>query len=91
MATDVSSKRVQGAVARSADIQRRSLAARLSSGQYTLALRPLHAVLVEPMPDPQVAERASRRSYTTKYKAVLAEYEGLDRDGKGPLLRRERL
>lgn len=51
-----------------------------------------HAVRVEEVPDPQVAERASRRSYTAKYKAaILAEYETLDRDGKGALLRREEL
>ena len=43
-------------------------------------------------PDPEVPERAKRRSYTAKYKLeILAEYEGLDRDGKGALLRREAL
>lgn len=43
-------------------------------------------------PDPEVPERARRRSYPAKYKAaVLAEYETLDRDGKGALLRREGL
>ena len=51
-----------------------------------------HAVRVEQVPDPQVPERASRRSYSAKYKAaILAEYEALDRDGKGALLRREGL
>lgn len=51
-----------------------------------------HAVRVGDAPDPQVAERASRRSYTANYKAkVLAEYEEADRDGKGALLRREGL
>jgi transposase len=51
-----------------------------------------HAVGVEQVPDPQVAERASRRSYTARYKvAILAEYESLDRNGKGALLRREGL
>ncbi len=51
-----------------------------------------HAVAVEDVPDPQVPERASRRTYTAKYKlAILAEYDALDRDGKGALLRRERL
>ena len=51
-----------------------------------------HAVGVEQVPDPQVAERASRRSYTARYKvAILAEYEALDRNGKGALLRREGL
>ena len=43
-------------------------------------------------PDPEVPERAKRRRYTAKYKLeVLAEYESLDRDGKGALLRREGL
>jgi len=43
-------------------------------------------------PDPEVPERAKRRSYPAKYKLeVLAEYETLDRDGKGGLLRREGL
>lgn len=51
-----------------------------------------HAVRVEDVPDPQVDERASRRTYTAKYKIeVLAEYERLDKAGKGALLRREGL
>jgi transposase len=51
-----------------------------------------HAVRVEEVPDPQVDERASRRTYTAKYKLeVLAEYERLDKAGKGALLRREGL
>lgn len=51
-----------------------------------------HAVRVEQVPDPQVAERATRRTYTAKYKAaILAEYEQLERDGKGALMRREGL
>src|SRR5512134_859732 len=51
-----------------------------------------HAVAVEDVPDPRVPERASRRTYTAKYRlAILAEYEALDRDGKAALLRRERL
>jgi transposase len=50
------------------------------------------AVVVEEVPDPQVPERAKRRSYSAKYKAdVLAEYERLDRDGRGALMRREGL
>lgn len=50
------------------------------------------ASVVCDVPDPQVPERASRRSYTAKYKLeVLAEYEGCDREGKGALLRREGL
>lgn len=44
------------------------------------------------VPDPQVPERATRRTYTAKYKRdVLAEYDGCDRAGKGALLRREGL
>ena len=43
-------------------------------------------------PVPEVPERAKRRSYRAKYKLeILAEYETLDRDGKGGLLRREGL
>ncbi len=43
-------------------------------------------------PNPEVPERAKRRSYSAKYKLeILAEYQGLDRDAKGALLRREGL
>ena len=43
-------------------------------------------------PDPEVPERAKRRSYRARYKLeILDEYETLDRDGKGALLRREGL
>lgn len=44
----------------------------------------------EEIPDPEVPERAKRpRSCSAGYKAeILAEYETLDRDGKGALLRR---
>jgi len=43
-------------------------------------------------PNPEVPERAKRRSYSAKYKLeILAEYEGLDREAKGALLRREGL
>jgi len=43
-------------------------------------------------PDPEVPERAKRRSYPARYKLeILAEYEILDREGKGALLRREGL
>lgn len=50
------------------------------------------AVTMEEVPDPQVPERAKRRSYTAKYKAeIVAEYDRLDRDGRGALLRREGL
>ena len=45
-----------------------------------------------PDPDPQVPERAQRRRYSAAYKLkILAEYDRLDRDGKGALLRREGL
>ncbi len=47
---------------------------------------------VEDAPDPQVPERARRRTYPAKYKRdVLAEYEACDRTGRGALLRREGL
>lgn len=43
-------------------------------------------------PDPEVPERATRRRYPARYKLeILAEYDALDRDGKGALLRREGL
>ena len=44
-------------------------------------------------PDPEVPERArGPRRYSAKYKAqILVEYEGLDKAGKGALLRREGL
>ena len=47
------------------------------------------AVGVEEVPDPQVPERARRRTYTARYKAaVLTEYDAADRDGRGALMRR---
>jgi transposase len=50
------------------------------------------AGLVNDVPDPEVPERARRRTYTAKYKRdVLAEYEAADRAGRGALLRREGL
>ena len=50
------------------------------------------AVGMEDVPDPQVPERARRRTYTAKYKRdILAEYDRLDRQGRGALLRREKL
>ncbi len=43
-------------------------------------------------PDPEVRDRASRRTYSAPYKLrILAEYERRDRDGEGALLRREGL
>ena len=51
-----------------------------------------HAEGVAEHADPEVPERATRRIYTPQYKLrILAEYERLDRDGKGALLRREGL
>jgi len=57
------------------------------------AVKPVgQAVGMDEVPDPQVPERAFRRTYTAKYKRdILAEYEACDRDGKGALLRREGL
>jgi transposase len=50
------------------------------------------AVGVGEVPDPQVPERAKRRQYSAKYKAeILTEYDRLDRDGRGALMRREGL
>lgn len=44
------------------------------------------------VPDPKMPERATRRSYPAKYKAaILAEYDQLDKQAKGELLRREGL
>jgi transposase len=52
-----------------------------------------HADAMDETPDPEVPERAKRpRSYSARYKAeILAEYERLDKAGKGALLRREGL
>jgi transposase-like protein len=49
--------------------------------------------MTQEQPDPEVPERARRpRQYAAKYKlAILAEYEQLDKAGKGALLRREGL
>lgn len=47
---------------------------------------------VSDVTDPQVPERARRRTYTAAYnRDILAEYESCDRAGKGALLRREGL
>jgi transposase len=44
------------------------------------------------VPDPEVPARARSRRYSASYKAkILAEYEELDKAGKGALLRREGL
>ena len=59
----------------------------------TTSVTPLgDAVRMEEVPDPQVPERARRRSYSARYKAeILAEYDRLDRDARGALMRREGL
>jgi transposase-like protein len=44
------------------------------------------------VPDPEVPARATRRTYTARYKAqILAEYDALDAAGRGALLRRHGL
>ncbi|WP_143548860.1 hypothetical protein [Rhodococcus sp. ACS1] len=44
------------------------------------------------VPDPQVAEKAVRRTFTAKYKlAVVEEYERADHGERGAILRRENL
>ncbi|WP_054811299.1 hypothetical protein [Nocardia arizonensis] len=44
------------------------------------------------VPDPEVPAKAKSRTFSAAYKArILAEYEGLDKAGKGALLRREGL
>jgi transposase-like protein len=46
----------------------------------------------ERVPEPEVPAKARTRRYSASYKArVLAEYEELDKAGKGALLRREGL
>ncbi len=51
-----------------------------------------HTGSMSEYPDREVPARARRRQYSARYKlAILAEYEQLDRDGKGALLRREGL
>jgi transposase len=44
------------------------------------------------VPDPEVPAKARTRTYSASYKArILEEYDGLDKAGKGALLRREGL
>ena len=61
----------------------------------TTVTQPVSAGQAGPMnevPDPEVPDRARRRTYTAKYKRdVLAEYEAADRSEKGAVLRREGL
>lgn len=62
------------------------------STTVTASPRTGQAVSVENVPDPQVPEKARRRTYTAKYKRdILAEYEACDKEAKGVLLRREGL
>lgn len=62
------------------------------SSTMTTPLAARQSGSMEDVPDPQVPEKARRRTYTAKYKAeVLAEYEACDREAKGALLRREGL
>ena len=45
-----------------------------------------------PAPDPEVPERARTRTFSPRYKpGILNRYESLNKQGKGALLRRERL
>ena len=47
---------------------------------------------INQVPDPEVPAKARSRTYSAAYKArVLAEYESLDKAGKGAQLRREGL
>jgi transposase-like protein len=47
---------------------------------------------INQVPDPEVPAKARSRTYSAAYKArILAEYESLDKAGKGALLRREGL
>jgi transposase-like protein len=45
---------------------------------------------INQVPDPEVPAKARTRTWSAAYKArILAEYESLDKAGKGALLRRE--
>lgn len=47
---------------------------------------------MDEVPDPQVPERAQRRTFTVKYKlAILDEYDRADHTERGAILRRENL
>ncbi len=51
-----------------------------------------HAGVVTEQPDPEVPERARRRTFTAKYKQkVLTEYDAAPAGEKGAILRREGL
>ena len=48
--------------------------------------------LTNEVPDPEVPTKARSRTYSAVYKVrILEEYDGLDKAGKGALLRREGL
>jgi len=50
------------------------------------------AVASTPTPDPEVPERARNRTFSPRYKLdILRQYEALNKQGKGALLRREGL
>jgi transposase-like protein len=50
-----------------------------------------HGRVADP-PDPEVPSKARRRTFSAKYKQrILTEYEALDSQGRGALLRREGL
>ncbi len=50
------------------------------------------AVASTPAPDPEVPERARNRTFSPRYKLdILRQYEALNKQGKGALLRREGL
>src|SRR5215204_6817367 len=58
----------------------------------TATLAGRHAEPVDEHFDPEVPERASRRTYSAQYKLrILAEYDRRDRNERGALLRREGL
>lgn len=58
----------------------------------TAPLEAGQSVAMEEVPDPQVPEKARRRTCTARYRAdVLAEYEACGREAKGALLSREGL
>ncbi len=50
------------------------------------------AAVSTPAPDPEVPERARNRTFSPRYKLdILKQYESLNKQGKGALLRREGL
>jgi transposase len=62
------------------------------SNNGTATRRRQSSIAVEDVPDPQVPERAQRRTFTAKYKlAILEEYERAERTQRGAILRRENL